>query len=112
VDVQEAGGVFERRDGIQQSVSKHPAYVFSPSTHGSLLRAKKDHRRKSIGDLFHLDHKVLIVRMDTALAAHQIARSTLPDLRQLVQTCILFFAPLTFTATFWTLEFQILLDLL
>jgi hypothetical protein len=66
----------------------------------------------SIGDLFHLDHKVLIVRMDTALAAHQIARSTLPDLRQLVQTCILFLAPLTFTATFWTLEFQILLDLL
>ena len=45
-------------------------------------------------------------------ALYQIARSTLPDLRQLVHTCILFLAPLTFTATFWTLEFQILLDLL
>ena len=49
--------------------------------------------------------------METVCAYDQIARSTLPDLRQLVQTCILFFAPLTFTATFWTLEFQILLQI-
>jgi hypothetical protein len=75
-------------------------------------RKKKITDGNSIGDLFHLDQKVLIVRIDTALAAHQIARSTLPDLRQLVQTCILFLAPLTFTATVWTLEFQILFDLL
>lgn len=40
------------------------------------------------------------------------ALSTKPDLRQLVQTCIFLAPPLTLHLTFFTLEFQILLDLL
>lgn len=40
------------------------------------------------------------------------ALSTLPDLRQLVQTCIFLEAPFTRHLTLFTFEFQIRLDLL
>ncbi len=46
------------------------------------------------------------------LEAHVYALSTKPDFRQLVQTCIFFAPPFTLHLTFFTLEFQILLDLL
>lgn len=58
------------------------------------------------------DHKSKISRRTCSFSKINYALSTLPDLKQLVQTCILLVAPFTLHFTLLTFEFQIALDLL
>ncbi len=69
-------------------------------------------QKKSISGILPRRILCLIQHSQNQTGNKVYACSTLPARRHFVQTLILFTPPTALTLTFWTLEFQILLDLL